>query len=182
MDFINDKKPIVMEVDKDVFLGKIDNLWEFIMHSAYEIWQGNNMNRDEFLSKLSNYEELAVKFGNFNYQVENGGLMQWDMNGYSDDLEYLQEFLNKCDYHKKDRFLGILDTFSNVKSAIEKLNKYDDWYDEDVNTRWESLEIFDSDYYSFKKDWTEYFEEYLFENMPNEYIEKIKEYNQKIDI
>lgn len=171
-----------MAFDKESFLEKIDNLWEFVMHSAYDIWQNNNMSRDEFLSKLTAYEELAVKFGNFNYQVENGGLMQWDLNGYSGDLDYLQDFLSKSDYSKKDRFLEILETFSNVKNAIEKLDKYDDWYDEDVNTRWESLDMFDKDYYSFKDEWAEYFEEYLFKNMPNEYAEKIKEYNQKIDI
>ncbi|MBQ4622763.1 MAG: hypothetical protein IJB28_08940, partial [Bacteroidaceae bacterium] len=62
----------------------------------------------------------------------------------------------------RNKFLEILESFSNVKDAIGNLNKYDDWYDEDVNTRWESLDMFDKDYYSFKDDWAEYFEEYLF--------------------
>ena len=182
IDFINDKKPITMEVDKETFLGKIDNLWEFIMHNAYEVWQNNNMTREEFLSSLTPYEEMAVKFGNFNYQVENGGLMQWDLNGYSEDLEYLQEFLSNCDYLKRNKFLEILESFSTVKDAIGNLNKYDDWYDEDENTRWKSLDVFDKEYYSFKDDWNEFFQEYLFINMPNDYAEKIKEHNQKIDI
>lgn len=182
IDYLKDKKKIINDVVKKDVLKDIDSLWSFIMDQSYDIWKNNSMSRDEFLSKLSDYEKLAVKFGNFNYQVENGGLMQWDCNGYSEDLEDLQEFLTKSDYSKKDRFLGILDAFSNVKDAINKLDKYDDWYDEDMNTRWNSLETFDKDYYSFKDNWIEYFEDYLFQNMPNEYAEKIKDYNQKIDI
>ena len=183
IDYLKDKKKIINDVVKKDVLKDIDSLWSFIMDQSYDIWKNNSMSRDEFLSKLSDYEKLAVKFGNFNYQVENGGLMQWDCNGYSEDLEDLQEFLTKSDYSKKDRFLGILDAFSNVKDAINKLDKYDDWYDEDMNTRWNSLETFDKDYYSFKDNWIEYFEGYLFQNMPDEYLEKIKEYNlSKINI
>ena len=183
IDYLKDKKKIINDVVKKDVLKDIDGLWSFIMDQSYDIWKNNSMSRDEFLSKLSDYEKLAVKFGNFNYQVENGGLMQWDCNGYSEDLEDLQEFLTKSDYSKKDRFLGILDAFSNVKDAINKLDKYDDWYDEDMNTRWNSLETFDKDYYSFKDNWIEYFEDYLFKNMPDEYLEKIKEYNlSKINI
>ena len=177
IDYLKDKKKIINDVVKNNVLKDIDSLWSFIMDQSYDIWKNNSMSRDEFLSKLSDYEKLAVKFGNFNYQVENGGLMQWDCNGYSEDLDDLQEFLTKSDYSKKDRFLGILDAFSNVKDAINKLDKYDDWYDEDMNTRWNSLETFDKDYYSFKDNWIEYFEDYLFKNMPDEYLEKIKEYN-----
>jgi len=183
IDYLKDKKKIINNVVKKDVLKDIDSLWSFIMDQSYDIWKNNSMSRDEFLSKLSDYEKLAVKFGNFNYQVENGGLMQWDCNSYSEDLEDLQEFLTKSDYSKKDRFLGILDAFSNVKDAINKLDKYDDWYDEDMNTRWNSLETFDKDYYSFKDNWIEYFEDYLFQNMPDEYLEKIKEYNlSKINI
>ena len=183
IDYLKDKKKIINDVVKKDVLKDIDSLWSFIMDQSYDIWKNNSMSRDEFLSKLSDYEKLAVKFGNFNYQVENGGLMQWDCNGYSEDLEDLQEFLTKSDYSKKDRFLGILDAFSNVKDAINKLDKYDDWYDEDMNTRWNSLETFDKDYYSFKDNWIEYFEDYLFQNMPDDYLEKIKEYNlSKINI
>ena len=183
IDYLKDKKKIINDVVKKDVLKDIDSLWSFIMDQSYDMWKNNSMSRDEFLSKLSDYEKLAIKFGNFNYQVENGGLMQWDCNGYSEDLEDLQEFLTKSDYSKKDRFLGILDAFSNVKDAINKLDKYDDWYDDDMNTRWNSLETFDKDYYSFKDNWIEYFEDYLFKNMPDEYLEKIKEYNlSKINI
>lgn len=183
IDYLKDKKKIINDVVKKDVLKDIDSLWSFIMDQSYDIWKNNSMSRDEFLSELSDYEKLAVKFGNFNYQVENGGLMQWDCNGYSEDLEDLQEFLTKSDYSRKDRFLGILDAFSNVKDAINKLDKYDDWYDEDMNTRWNSLETFDKDYYSFKDNWIEYFEDYLFKNIPDEYLEKIKEYNlSKVNI
>lgn len=44
------------------------------MTNAYYNW-GKNTSREEFLSDLTPYEKLAVIFGNFNYQVENGGFL-----------------------------------------------------------------------------------------------------------
>jgi len=175
--YMDDRKKIVDEVNKDILLENIDSLWQFVMDNAYGIWGNNSMSREEFLSRLTDYEKITVQFGNFNYQIENGGLEQWDLNGYSDDSYDLIDFLENCDFSKKNQFLNIIETFHYVKEQIEKLNKNDDFYESDCNTRYQYLDGIEKEYYSIKEDWNKYFENYLFENLPNEYIEKLKSYN-----
>lgn len=48
----------------------------------------------DILGGFSEAHQIAVAFGNFNYQVENGGLEQWIYNGYfHDDAEKLAGYL-----------------------------------------------------------------------------------------
>ncbi len=117
---------------------------------------------------LSKIKELAVMFGNFNYQVENGGLLQWDDNDYSKDLGSLYAFLDDCDYNQKAKFMQVLDDFSYVKTAIKELDRFNDWYDKD--------------YVAIQDDWKNYFENYLLNNMPNEYKQMLFNLNENINI
>ncbi len=175
------KEVMCNEVFKDIIYSKIDSLWQFVMNKSYEKWE-DGLSRDEFLNKLTDYEKLAVMFGNFNYQVENGGLIQWDDNDYSKDLNSLYAFLDDCDYNQKAKFMQVLDDFSYVKTAIEELDRCNDWYDEDCQTRLKSLNYYDKDYYAIQDDWKNYFENYLLNNMPDEYKQMIFNLNENINI
>jgi hypothetical protein len=54
------------------------------MTAAYERWQAaEKMSAAEFLEGLSAKESFAVRVGNLNYQVENGGFSQYWGNGYA---------------------------------------------------------------------------------------------------
>lgn len=174
-----EKENICNEVFKDIIHSKTDSFWQFIMDNSYKLWD-SEMSRADFLNTLSDYEKLAVQFGNFNYQVENGGLIQWLENRYSDDFEDLYEFLRESDYIDKQEFLNILDYFLYVKAEIDNLDTYDDWYDKDYYSRIKTLEDFDSKYYEIQDSWKEYFEDYLIQNIPNEYVDKIYELDKNI--
>jgi hypothetical protein len=67
------------------------------MDEAYSEWQKDeNRGKDKWdvLNGFSKAHQIAVVFGNFNYQVENGGISQWIYNGYfHDDAEKLTEYL-----------------------------------------------------------------------------------------
>lgn len=74
----------------------IENMHQFLMDLAYN---ENNDNFD-YNDLLKNAEEkygsivkFAVLFGNYNYQVENGGHQQYYDNGYSDEISH--GFFNK---------------------------------------------------------------------------------------
>ncbi len=175
------KENMGIDVLKDIIHSKVDSLWQFVMDKSYEKWEAG-VNRNCFLEKLTNYEKLAVIFGNFNYQVENGGLFQWNDNDYSKDLDALYDFLDDCDYEQKDKFKQILDDFSYVKTAIEELEPNNDWYNEDCETRLQSLKYYDNDYYAIKDNWKNYFEKYLIDNIPDEYIDAILNYKKDINI
>lgn len=61
-----------------------DNLHQRIMDRAYARWQDEDgKDQDWFWNQLSPLETIAVFFGNFNYQVCNGGFQQWWDNGYA---------------------------------------------------------------------------------------------------
>ena len=66
-----------------------------LMDAAYERWQANDWSRDQFIMRLSWEEKVAVTIGNLNYQVCNGGFMQWHDNGYSQHTKELLEALNE---------------------------------------------------------------------------------------
>ena len=140
------------------------------------------MSQEDFYRQLTDYERLAVMFGNFNYQVGNGGLYQWHDNGYSEDLGSLYDFLDNCDYEKKDKFMQVLDDFSYVKTAIEELDRDNDWYNDDCQTRLDTLKYYDKDYYSIQDDWKNYFENYLITNIPDEYIQMIYQLERNINV
>lgn len=180
--FFEVKSSMCYEVFKDIVHSKVDSFWQYIMDSAYDKWDHDNMKREDFLEQLTDYEKTAVIFGNFNYQVENGGLSQWYFNNYSDDLNSLIEFLKNSDFKKRNEFLSILDNFSDIKDAIEKLDILDDWYQADYKTRISVLYNYNSLYDRIEKEWKEYFEDYLIRNMPDEYKQKIIDYGKDIKI
>lgn len=54
------------------------------MDAAYDRWQANReMKPKDFLESLSAKESFAVRIGNLNYQVENGGFSQYWGNSYA---------------------------------------------------------------------------------------------------
>ena len=149
------------------------------MNSAYVKW-ANNLSRDEFINLLSDYEKIAVQFGNFNYQVQNGGFSQWVFNNYDSDIDALEDFINNCDFDKKDIFIQMFENYRNIKENIEKLDSYNDFYEEDLETREKHYSDYDSQYYEINDKWAEYFQNYLLDNLTEEYIEKIINYNVSI--
>ena len=53
-----------------------------IMSAAYDRWT-DGMGKDDFWAQLSPDEQVVVAIGNWNYQTENGGMIQWYDNGYA---------------------------------------------------------------------------------------------------
>lgn len=67
-------------------------LMQDLMEAAYGRWQKNEgWSFDDFRMSLSDVEALAVHFGKLNYQVCNGGFVQWVDNGYY--TPHVMEFL-----------------------------------------------------------------------------------------
>jgi len=68
-----------------------------LMDEVYSAWQkeeNKGKGKWDVLDGFSEAHQIAVVFGNFNYQVENGGIEQWIYNGYfQDDAEKLAGFL-----------------------------------------------------------------------------------------
>lgn len=173
------KANISNDVFKDFIYSKMDSFWEFVVDNSCESLD-SEINRSIFLDSLDNYEKLANQFFDFDCQVKNGGLRQWDKNNYSNDIGDLQEFLKNSDYKFKKDFLSLLDGFLDVKDSIDKLDPNDEWYIEDKNIRIDTLKNFDERYFNIRKSWKEYFENYLIDNIPLKYVNKIYELDKNI--
>ena len=52
------------------------------LNNAFAKWE-NDMGKDEYFKSLDGAEAVATYLGKMNYQVENGGWLQWWDNGYA---------------------------------------------------------------------------------------------------
>lgn len=97
-------------------------VFQSLMDKAYARWRkGGDLEGKgdaEFVAALPEDQELAVRVGNMNYQVENGGWAQWYGNGYGKrDEEWLMDFF---DAHKEyAAFSWMARLLSNVAGIAE---------------------------------------------------------------
>lgn len=173
--FLENKIAITDKAVKDNVLGNIDNLLDFIVRNASKM-DNASMTRNEFLSKLPDYEKLAVQLYDFDKEIINGGFYKWYKNDYYKDFDNLYKFVKSCTFEFKDSLINMFNTFSNAISSFEKLDLNDEWYLEDFKSRLKSLENADMDYRKIRDKFMDYLETYLYDNMSNEYLESVKEY------
>lgn len=70
-----------------------------VMNEAYDLF-APNMGIEDFWLRLNFPQRIAVFIGNLNYQVENGGFLQWHGNGYSkctNDIIRILQTVGNCD-------------------------------------------------------------------------------------
>jgi hypothetical protein len=99
------------------------------MDEFYTEWQkeeNKGKRKWEVLDGFPAAHQIAVVFGNFNYQVENGGIEQWIYNGYFyDDAEKLFEYL-EIGAESDERCRTILDRISALDQYAQETecNRY----------------------------------------------------------
>ena len=112
-----------------------------LMDEAYNEWQKEENKgkvKWEAFAPISKAHHIAVAFGNFNYQVENGGIEQWIYNGYfHDDAEKLSEYLEIA-AETDVRCKTILDSIHKLEQFAQETNcdrygNFDNFYDDDGN-------------------------------------------------
>lgn len=94
-----------------------------LMDESYDLWKkekNKNLSYVDFLDQvekeLSLLHKVSVIFGKLNYQVENGGFLQWYDNGYSCSIEELIETLEV-----NKQFNEVLKILENVRDSLEYL-------------------------------------------------------------
>lgn len=148
-----------------------------LMDSAYEKFS-DNLNTAEWMTLLTEQEKKAVVVGNLNYQVENGGFVQWVDNGYYLDSEILKKVLTDMDTENSKKILKMVEevlaeTNPNAK-RIGFFGSYwlsdvenDDVYDEDEDSSFDnmpshsSFNNLDEEYYTLNEKFMEEFELFI---------------------
>lgn len=98
--------------------------WQRLMDEAYARWQDNgdlhDLDYHEFIQQLPMLHQEAVIVGNLNYQVENGGFVQWVGNGYACGLEYLDQFLLKMKQRGAKQAQTIIDMIDTFRECLDE--------------------------------------------------------------
>lgn len=103
-------------------------IFQGLMNTAYDKWQeGGELagkSSEEFVEELPEKEQIAVRIGNMNYQVQNGGWDQWWYNRYGPrDIQWLIDFFGA--HTEYDTFKWILQLLEKVQSASEEEDEED---------------------------------------------------------
>jgi hypothetical protein len=109
-----------------------ESIHQRLMNSAYARWQATEgMTQAEFWSGLSLAERVAVFAGNLNYQVENGGFVQWYDNGYSACREELRFICHRIGTPAAIEVADVLDRVGAIISSAPPRgfvgDREDDW-------------------------------------------------------
>ena len=102
---------------------KEKDIHQALMDFAYEKWQKNrDWSYEKFIDSLSYIEKVAVLTGNLNYQVENGGFMQWITNGYVSKYSELFDILDKiCNFFDELKNEEYSDVVLKVKTYVDEV-------------------------------------------------------------
>ena len=96
-----------------------------------------NWSYNRMLNKASDVERFAVVLGNWNYQVENGGINQWVDNGYCTGISDLREALEKMDTKHSNTIIKYLDEVQEylldevISGLAESCGCGGNYYDDD---------------------------------------------------
>ncbi len=153
---------------------------ENLMDEAYNLWNKNlSISYENFLelieNQLSPLHTIGVIFGNLNYQVDNGGFIQWYDNNYSCSIEKIINFLedNKTfDVVFEDVLhivYGVNEHIEHIEDGKKEINKvsydYQDFFKESLgHFLQKNLNRYDTKYYKINNEFMKKFNECLQSN------------------
>lgn len=142
-----------------------DSFHQLYMNRAYAGWvQNDDLDRDEFWDSLNLYEAIAVYTGNLNYQVENGGFLQWHDNGYSDAYTRRRAYSLDYVFDCLDHYESVRTVQSIVQQAmniLREMDDYDEFDDELREEHLEQLDVLDQQYYNVNEQFMQDIESVL---------------------
>ena len=83
------------------------DIHQTLMDSAYAKYT-SELSAEAWMKLLTPSEKKAVVLGNFNYQVENGGVIQWIDNGYCMDIVDLISVLKEMNTENSKKVVKFL--------------------------------------------------------------------------
>lgn len=131
-----------------------------LMDQAYARFKANRQwSKQDFWDQLDAQERIAVFAGNLNYQVENGGFMQWFDNGYATDevTGFLIRLCQRIGSPTSDKVEMILrDFLDHTRGRNSRDDDADDW-----DSLFELLEPLNTRYYEINNQFMSDVETYL---------------------
>lgn len=117
---------------------------QYLVGRAYDRWHSEwqDFTYGHFVNRLDYAERLAVLTGNLNYQVENGGWVQWFDNRYGDHASTIRSML--LPYVEKHPSVGEVVRLMDRAVILWNHHKDNDHWPDEFNT-------LDTAYYAINK-------------------------------
>jgi len=115
-------------------------------------------NQEEIAAVMPPIVNAAVVLGNHNYQIGNGGWLQWDGNGYSASIDMLEGIYNgavKFGIEGAEEVLEMIQAFRKRKEDEDRDSRYgyhNSYSDEDDDEKEDGLYTDDLDTQYYAKD------------------------------
>lgn len=156
-----------------------ETLLQALMTQAYDTWnQMPHLSYADWLKKLNRDQRDAVLIGNFNYQVENGGVQQYVDNGYALHMMELIERLNTIGADNQ--------TITELANKLVQLSEYVDFTKKDrgFHDYWVRTQ-YDREYdtkYQYAIDLAEQLTEWYYKSAKNVLLEVAeKHFSNKLE-
>ncbi|MEW5859799.1 MAG: hypothetical protein AB1861_20840 [Cyanobacteriota bacterium] len=95
-------------------------LHQQLMNEAYNVFKsGRGDDYEGFVDSLDDRHRAAVILGNLNYQVENGGFLQWHCNGYSGQVDKLHEYLEAIATPASEEVAEMINEFQIITANLD---------------------------------------------------------------
>lgn len=140
------------------------SLHQELMNEAYELWQANDWSRTQFIMRLNWLQRVAVITGNFNYQVCNGGFVQWHDNGYSAQADELIEILKEIGTETTLKAADMVTEYMEVVEEVAEAESTNGMFgctDDEWETLFGASNGLSDDYYKIDKQLLEDVEAFL---------------------
>lgn len=130
----------------------MSELHQSLMNKAYDRWNTTlkGVSKEAFHDSLDAQERFAVHTGNFNYQVENGGFIQWWCNCYGtpSTVEYL---LRACDRINTESAANVKELLTKFKESVPSKNPRQHMDEDEWEKFSNSLDGMDMQYYAINE-------------------------------
>lgn len=132
-----------------------------IMTEVYETF-GDDRAYEDFVGALNEMERDAVLIGNLNYQVENGGFIQWAENGYVFQIRSLDEALCRINTPLARQVKGMVRLIAQqVRGEAALYHRLTVDIFEDEDEAYELAHRFDEQYYAINDEFMAECERYF---------------------
>lgn len=106
------------------------SLHQQLMNEAYDVFKsGRGDDYEGFVDGLDDRHRAAVILGNFNYQVENGGFLQWHDNGYSSRIDWLHKYLKAIATPTAQEVTEMVNEFQIITANLDSEDEEESPYD-----------------------------------------------------
>lgn len=108
----------------------MSDLHQQLMDQAYDRWKasGSKWSKEQFYDSLNAQERFAVHTDNFNYQVCNGGFMQWWYNKYGTPatVEYLLRAMERMNTETAKAVTELLKRYKKAVGTTDPRKHHDE--------------------------------------------------------